>query len=297
MPIRYAPVGKCIYCGATAKPLTTEHIIPESLNGQNELPKASCTDCAKIINGYELTVGRTIFGDFRIKYGLRSKRSRKLRPETIDIEFAQTLDANSPITTKTIPRKEFPSPIMFYKFQKATLLRGLPFGTGIFEWVPIIISDQTKMKAFHDKHGHSRHKFRTSPYELARMLAKIGHGFAVAELGIDGFSPLKENLDVILNKTDDVGYTVGGSMDIAPPILDRDHFVRKSFARVLGQRLILVIYEIRLFCGADFPTFHVVVGTMNPDNDSHSRKLFEEPSGSTHEQPPFSFTGKRPEQV
>jgi hypothetical protein len=85
--IEYAPVGRCIYCGRDDCELKLEHIIPEALNGLLGLPKASCGGCENIINSYEHTVGRQIFGDFRIRYNLRSKRPKKRRPKTIEVEF------------------------------------------------------------------------------------------------------------------------------------------------------------------------------------------------------------------
>jgi hypothetical protein len=83
-----------------------------------------------------------------------------------------------------VSRKEFPAPLFLYKFGQASLLRGLPPGTGIFEWLPYVIVSDDEMKAFVSKHGgKSIHQFKTAPIELARTLAKIGHSFAVAEFG------------------------------------------------------------------------------------------------------------------
>ena len=49
---RYAPVGRCIYCGAFSNALTKEHIIPFGLAGNAlVLPKASCQTCAAITGG------------------------------------------------------------------------------------------------------------------------------------------------------------------------------------------------------------------------------------------------------
>ncbi len=42
----YQEVGSCIYCGSTDN-LSNEHIIPYGLGGNLELPKSSCSRCAR----------------------------------------------------------------------------------------------------------------------------------------------------------------------------------------------------------------------------------------------------------
>lgn len=55
MSPRYAPVGRCIYCGGTSyseahpgRRLGDEHIIPLQLRGTLVLPEASCKACEVI---------------------------------------------------------------------------------------------------------------------------------------------------------------------------------------------------------------------------------------------------------
>ncbi len=215
MPIRYDPIGRCIYCGAKTA-LSTEHIIPECINGQHELPLASCDRCAVIINKYEGRFGRTIFGDFRIKHNLRSKRPKHRRPTTVDIRLVR---GNTSISTEVIniSRDEFPAPTLLYTFGPANYFKGLQAGTNIVDFKPLMLANDEEMKNFHAKYGDTLHRFTASPTELARVVAKIAHGFCVAELGVTRFDHCVQNLDTILCRTNDIAFTVGGTINYYHP--------------------------------------------------------------------------------
>jgi hypothetical protein len=270
--VEFPPVGCCIYCTRKDAALTLEHIIPESLGGILELPKSSCADCQKLINQFEWTIGRTMFGDFRIRHNIKSKRPKRKRPSTIDVEFRKQ-DGSRFIETAS--RKDYPAPLFMYKFGQASILRGLPPGTGIFEWLPYGIANRDESKALIAKHGGSiLLRFKTVPIELARMLAKIGHSFAVAEFGWGSFDPLPQNLDTILNRTDDVAYTVGGDMELSPPIHDAGHLTQaRIWIRPLGPPLLII--DIRLFASIDTPNFHVVVGAFDLKKPRHLSLFLE----------------------
>ena len=60
-------------------------------------------------------------------------------------------------------------------------------------------------------------------HTLARALAKIAHGFAVAQFGIDGFRPCLPKL--ILGEYWFAPFFVGGEMDDPPPPIDQMHEV------------------------------------------------------------------------
>lgn len=237
-----------------------------------ELPDASCENCQRIINGYEWTVGRRIFGDFRIRHNIKSKRSKTKRPSTIDVEFQRTDGSRF---FENVNRKEYHAPLFMYKFGQASILRGLPSGTGIFEWLPYAIVNSNEGKAFVEKHrAHVIHRVKMVPVELARTLAKIAHSFAVAELGWGSFNPIVQNIDTILCKTDDVAYTVGGDMELKPPIPDAGHLTLASILiRPDGDPLLVV--DVRLFASIDTPNFHVVVGSFDL-RKPRQRSVFQE---------------------
>jgi hypothetical protein len=167
-----------------------------------------------------------------------------------------------------------------YKFGRASILQDLPPGTGIFEWVPYGIASREEGTAFVAKHGGNVvFGVKIVPVELARMLAKIAHSFAVAELGWGSFDPIPQNVDTILCRTDDVAYTVGGEMELSSPVPDAGHL---TFASVWVRpfRSPMLIIDIRLFASIDTPNFHVAVGTLDLSKPRHL-SIFREKINST----------------
>jgi HNH endonuclease len=76
--MRFEPVGFCIYCGATDVKLTMEHIVPFALNGELELPDASCKECARITGAVvEQKVLKQTFPYLRFRYNLRTRRPKQ----------------------------------------------------------------------------------------------------------------------------------------------------------------------------------------------------------------------------
>lgn len=186
----FAPVNRCIYCGAVDVELTDEHIIPFALGGIMELPKSSCKRCAKITQTFEHTCARQVFGKFRIRHNIRTRR-KKERPT--HLEAFVTTNANKPgqVTKKiTVDASEYPTELFLYKFKKAGALLGLPPTLNTLEWEVIGIANPSEMAAFERKHG-GQFATRTKmvPIQFGRMLAKIGHSFLVSQIGLNSFHP------------------------------------------------------------------------------------------------------------
>ena len=99
-----------------------------------------------------------------------------------------------------------------------------------------------------------------------RVLAKIAYGYVVAEWGLGGFDPL--GLDIILGRSDDYFYTVGGSWDIAEPIPGGDH-VTDILLHVLSPTRLQIRVNIRLFSKVRMPSYVVVVGNIDLQNPQH----------------------------
>jgi hypothetical protein len=98
-----------------------------------------------------------------------------------------------------------------------------------------------------------------TPNVFARLLAKIGHAYAVAE---NRFKVRPLLRDLILGKTDTANYWVGGEEEIPPlpsePLL---HDIRGRRCTVNGERTYLVV-DIRLLVFLETPLYHVVVGEI-----------------------------------
>jgi hypothetical protein len=90
--------------------------------------------------------------------------------------------------------------------------------------------------------------------DLGRMLAKIGHAYAVAEIGLGSFRPYL--LDIILNRPPlHIGHYVGG-FGHAPAGSDlHDIRIEPDF---WGPESVAI--EIQLFAARSMPTYVVIVG-------------------------------------
>jgi hypothetical protein len=89
-----------------------------------------------------------------------------------------------------------------------------------------------------------------------RVLAKIAHAYAVAELGLSAFKPLL--LDIILNKPPlHIGHWVGGLFGDSPRGDDL-HEIVVDQTGFWGPRWVAV--EIQLFADREMPKYLVIAG-------------------------------------
>ncbi len=96
-------------------------------------------------------------------------------------------------------------------------------------------------------------------FSFARMLAKIGHSFAVAELGFGNFKPLLR--DVILNEADDLFHYVGGVGDLKLPPTKEPYVIAMGALTTAETRFVIV--RVRLFATVDeAPLYQIVVGEI-----------------------------------
>lgn len=253
----YEPVGVCIYCGSTTysiqrpSPLGDEHIIPFSLGGDLVLPEASCQACEKTINKYESILGQRIFGEFRLKYKMRSRR-KKGRPTT------KQITTNSGLI-KPIPYTDYPAPFLIYGFGRATYLDDHTQNISLFQWDPLLFTNTEEVAQFaktHDWDGKFRVEY--APVEFARCLAKIAHAYAVAEWGLDAFRPLLR--EIILSESDEIGRFIGGSSLPPTSVVGGAHGLRMDM-EVTPTRVLAVV-RIRLFTRGETPEYEVVVGQI-----------------------------------
>lgn len=183
------PVGGCIYCSSTDKALTLEHVIPAGLGGGHTIERASCEECRKVTQAFEQTALRHIIGPGRYKLNV-PERGRGRRPTTWPVY--KTLPDGS-AARREIPIDEVP-------FYLAMPL----FASGFAEGIPLPegydLSQQDDL--FHIKEpeeqfveklrkhdaDHVDPLFSTVPF--AQMLAKIAHGFCIAAVGRENFTPL-----------------------------------------------------------------------------------------------------------
>lgn len=94
------------------------------------------------------------------------------------------------------------------------------------------------------------------------MLAKIGHGFAIANLESDDASRYHQLLpDLILGAKNYVGYVTGGDFSKKPsnPDPKSTHTLSMEIHRGYGKEFLVV--NVRLFANWGAPIYHVVFGS------------------------------------
>ena len=269
----YPPVGRCIYCDSRVydernTPPHTEHIIPEGLGGELILPQASCLKCEGATSSFEGTCLRRLYGPLRVHYGLPSKRIKD-RPTTLPVEVRFS---DTDIRSVEVPVAEHPSVIALIVMNPATLIgRGRVDGDQqiIAQYLPagnILASAKladVRLRAIAKRTGalqaHTKHPIVINEHKL--MLAKIGHAYATAELGVDRFFPF---LNHIIRRKDGSGLSLYvGSSDA--PFSDKvfkkiSHKLSIEFTR--KGKIEIVVVRIRLFDNLAHPEYLVAVGRL-----------------------------------
>lgn len=199
-------MGRCIYCGrdATEVLLGDEHIIPLSLGGPLVLPQSSCPECARKTAAFELVCGRTMFGPYRLAGDLPTRCAL----------------AEYPVLSFALP-----------ELGPAGLLTGAP-STEVFD-ADVKIINLVRDSEAHQAAEAAGNRFEV-PCELrmtefARLLAKIAHAFAVAELGSGAFRSFLPPF--ILGEAPNLPDLVGGIAELEP---SRGPFVGPVESRVTG---------------------------------------------------------------
>jgi hypothetical protein len=239
---RFDPVGCCIYCGATGHSLGREHIIPYGLDGDLILPKASCSDCSAITSTFERTCLRGFLQGPRHFLGVTSRRGAPSDLALLGDEC-----------TRSLPFDTAPIILMMPVYDLPTALGGPAPGQPRkwSAWVRPLRLDASALSRYGGSIG-------TQPLHqpsFHRMLAKIAHSMAVAEIGLACFRPFL--LEIILGQNKETHQFVGGYLEGRPELQHRHEIT--TMARECGEAT-LIIAEIRLFADVGAPTYVVVVG-------------------------------------
>lgn len=193
-----------------------------------------------------------------MRYNIKTRHPKK-RPTHIRIGTALP---DGTTGTAQIPVAEHPTMLFVYKFAEPTILRCFPPDVENFKWLPIAISSHQELNDFaKNNHWDLRAKVRVVPEDFARMLAKIAYSYTIAELGLGSFRPAPLLLDVILGRTTNVAYVVGGDWEIPPPDPRGVHLLQMT-CRVATNGALIII-EIRLFPAFETPHYRVVVGEFD----------------------------------
>ena len=253
----YPSVGRCIYCGEETATLTDEHMIPLALQGALVMLRASCEPCREVTSRFETQFIKTA-EHFRVRAGIRRRKPNK-RKKAYWFSASNVAGGKRRVL---IPANEVPSTLMLFKLDRANILQGRPPFDPTFKWLPVLMSDGEELKRAMEKYGwDGSFQIKALINQFVRMLAKIGHSYAVSQVGLEAFTPLC--LDIILGRDTNYSYVIGGSLDLKDePDSTSDHFLALGLIDQPHSPKLLVAC-IRLFQqmrGA--PHYHVVVGRV-----------------------------------
>jgi hypothetical protein len=250
--IKFEPVNRCIYCGTTEGRLTDEHIVPLSLNGTMLLQKASCDKCAGTTSAFELKVARPMYGNLRAKLGYSSRRKRVKSVTIFHVEDGQEVPQSVDIVD--LPNLYlvgvFPLPGIFTN--QPLTENNPPFQ---IDHVGDISAIDTLLKKTGSENVQLVHTFYWGP--LYRLLAKIAHGFVVAQLGFHGYEPLLPEL--ILGTSPYLSHYIGGNGINERRSLE-DYHLEIQMVEICSQWYLVVL--IHLLGGASLPVYQVVAGRV-----------------------------------
>jgi hypothetical protein len=255
---KYQPVGRCIYCGCEgSSDLTLEHIIPESLGGMLELPTASCNSCQTLIGRFEGQNARRLFLPIRRQFNFPSKGRGKARRDQRQQEtFVVRINGRK----RDIPAADYPGLLVSFVFPPPMILFNIPPEYREFSGrvsVGMLPQFEERLSALRAKYGNNvTFPVSVGAETVGRLLAKIGHAYAVAELGLDSFRPYL--LGIIRDQDPLLLHHVVGSADGEAPTSDDLHEITIARPEDLGPEN-LVVVKIHLFSNHKGMAVHYVV--------------------------------------
>lgn len=253
----------CIYCNRPG-PLTLEHIIPDSIGGMLTIPNASCDACSDDTHAFEGHACRPML-PMRRQLGFPQKhRGAKDREKRKAERFVLMLDEHK----VKVPIEEFPALLMSLVFPLPGILLGQkledkPLSGGIYS--------AEILEGFGEKLNRIKAKYRANKVAImgiepsprgdgndyGRMLAKIGHAYAAAELGCGNFHP--DILHIIKGvKPYCLTHFIGSGLNMNN--LPSDDLHEISLATDIPGAERFVVVKLRLFSNRKTPTHYVVVG-------------------------------------
>ena len=209
--VTFEAINRCIYCGVNnaVAELSDEHIIPLSLNGMMILPSSSCKLCAAVTSKFELVCAREIYGQFRRRYSLKTRRPKKRQTE-VTVELT-TVDGNYGVVVKP---DEIPTLMPFFYLGPAGCLHEPPNLIPTWERATVRvkdlgIKDPTLLNRIGPTSSFYSQSVKCDIDNFARLCAKIGHGFAVSLFGEGSFEAWLP--PYILGKNNNLAFVVGAS--------------------------------------------------------------------------------------
>lgn len=262
----YPSPGQCIYCLSVKDDnahLTDEHIVPFGLGGRLVLRKSSCRACAALTSRDERFLLRTMLAEARSQLDLPTRRPAA-RPSALKMGVFKAQDdggwpkqmEKAGFAWQEVSPADRPTVVILPGFAPPGILSERPL-TDQFQLTRLAayIDDATRKPA--TPPGTEAAVFQPlRPDVLCRVLAKIAHGAAVAELGLGGFQPFLP--DLILGRLTYLSHFVGSP-------LSRSRLsaaARYEVSLTLRQGYVMAV--VRLFADLGLPPYEIIVGAPTP---------------------------------
>jgi hypothetical protein len=253
----YPPLNRCAYCPSTAtvspETLTTEHIIPFGFGGRLILPKASCKFHQKETCRVEDFILRRYLCALRSHLSLPSRNPRQ-RPDG----YVLKLRRGAHSWKQKVKLADHPGLVRFMMFDPPGRVAGRNrqqetysvrfIDTEIFRDIAARLT-RLGADSFEDK-------VTINAMALARLIAKIGHSFAVAELGFDAFEEMYV-AHLVGGPASDWNYWVGGydrGRNVPPRELHELRFLRR------GSEVSAIVHLLVPYCPRY--AYEVIVGRL-----------------------------------
>ncbi len=253
---RYAPAGECIYCG-TRDGLSEEHIVPFALGGTHVLPEASCKTHRDVTSGFEGRVCRGFMLPTRTVAGFPTRRPGE-RPSG----FAAKLSRDDGTTWEDtrFPVDEFPALLPLLRFERAAYLSGAKIGPGVRTngYNLLRFGKDPKESTILQGATTFQDTVDVDATSFARLIAKIGWGFAVALM--PGLTRAKcPVLPFIVGDADDGSHWIG-SGEFRLAIEERRPTHAVGIAETLSaDGMTTLIAQVKLFADTGATGYEVVV--------------------------------------
>ena len=252
----YAPLDRCLYCAETEN-LSKEHIIPLGFGGELVVPRASCTVHQKATCKVEDFVLRKYLCALRSHLGLPS-RNPLHRPDGYMLKLRR--GAHS--WKRKVKLADHPGLVRFMMFVDPPgriLDRARQQETWSVCFIDAQIFPDVAARLARLGADGFEDKVTINAMSIARMIAKIGHAFAVAELGFDAFEELYV-AHLIGADAQDWNYWVGGydrGRDLQPRELHELRFLRRR------NELSVIVHLLVPYCPRY--CYEVIVGRLRPN--------------------------------
>jgi len=194
MQPKYKAVGTCIFCKDFVGPfrdgdLTDEHIVAYSLGGTDQLPQATCAAHQDLTRALDEHLARDWLRVYRHAHDFPS-RTRSDRQLFYRVPVHNTRSGLDYV--QEVPVSEVPGLYISPHLKLPGILAGAPREPVRMGHVLHVVDDKRLQSLMRRLPPGSRVRWTTGELkteDFARMLAKVAHTFATAELGHGNFIP------------------------------------------------------------------------------------------------------------